>query len=530
MLNETQKNILNSIMQMDILEDLQSLDTANDALIVLNAMTDDNIYQESKEKLKLLNMIDVVDNIRKIFAHPNPQNRTSTGIFHPSLDPDRAYYYDDNGIVCSEPLGLLGLAASNDATAQHVTKEDVHRFINSILEKEKSIYIEKLALELQIESLKREHLQCFERLEKLQAAISDLENTNDKLTYVNKRNRKYAIEDLFNVDKKNLINGTKLSLPFRKTINRLSIEFDTKYIEDKKSNKDEKYKGWLGLIITSREPVMKNFRLEIEDILKFANRDFSGYNYYKKYNLLKEIKKQLDLHPDLFTKITVHDREYSYELPCKDLTKFNIQLNPIDFQDEVVSYLYSWVMHAFGQTEQPQPFVSKYRNITKEMFKANDETKFLSLAHDKIYFEFNTKEKWEAHNYEISEYGLDIEVWDLQDLYNNQPFISSYSGKNIFHNLTEFLEKFPNAIKNARFLRNNKLDVMVSISYSNNPIVRYLNKWIQFACDNKNRPGPYNDLMAENSTISKQKNNVFNSRKLNTDIIDEKPEVKQVSI
>ncbi len=76
-----------------------------------------------------------VEQIRQVFAHPNPQNRSISNPYV-GQEPGMALWFPDGvdhiaSNLHREPLGLLSLSAINDGTAEPVTKADVTEYITN---------------------------------------------------------------------------------------------------------------------------------------------------------------------------------------------------------------------------------------------------------------------------------------------------------------------------------------------------------------------------------------------------------------
>lgn len=106
-------------------------DVAQVALMVMRGEVQEDWLAE--HQLKQTNLLPVVNQVRLIFSHPCPQNRT-TDAFEIE-DPDQVYYTAPNGEIRSEQKGLLGLTAKNDNNTA-VTKEAVLDYINELIAEE----------------------------------------------------------------------------------------------------------------------------------------------------------------------------------------------------------------------------------------------------------------------------------------------------------------------------------------------------------------------------------------------------------
>lgn len=134
MLNYTQQQILDAILDQTLLEDsdYQSLQ-AHEAIQVLESIVDDEKFNKSKSLLNSLNVLDIVLQIRRILKHECPQNVNQT---HYDTKVGYVCYRDFYGKRVVEKKGLLGLTAKNDSTAEPATKRDVVKYITDMIERE----------------------------------------------------------------------------------------------------------------------------------------------------------------------------------------------------------------------------------------------------------------------------------------------------------------------------------------------------------------------------------------------------------
>jgi tetratricopeptide (TPR) repeat protein len=134
MLNYTQQQILDAILDQTLLEDsdYQSL-KAHEAIQVLESIIDDEKFNKNKSLLNSLNVLDIVLQIRRILKHECPQNVSQT---HYDTKVGYVCYKDFYGKRIVEKKGLLGLTAKNDSTAEPVTKRDVVKYITDVIERE----------------------------------------------------------------------------------------------------------------------------------------------------------------------------------------------------------------------------------------------------------------------------------------------------------------------------------------------------------------------------------------------------------
>jgi hypothetical protein len=134
MLNALQKQILDATFYY-IFSTLSEDSSPDVGLKALEAIKEVSAYQAYKELLSSNDLLVQVDQIKAIYNHKCPQNR-STGspyvIQQPGLVTWEPYGHDLGTV--SEEQGLLGLTAQNDSTTPHVTKTDVTQYLDSFLE------------------------------------------------------------------------------------------------------------------------------------------------------------------------------------------------------------------------------------------------------------------------------------------------------------------------------------------------------------------------------------------------------------
>ncbi|PIS00431.1 MAG: hypothetical protein COT84_07485 [Chlamydiae bacterium CG10_big_fil_rev_8_21_14_0_10_35_9] len=141
-INGTQKNIIEAILK-DIFDSFQSITPAVIALEAIKLINKSELNGEEQAFLQKYDLIEEIGFLRKILHHPCPQNRAvgdpTTGVGEEGIRDGRVYFWN-NGFgtgAISEPQGLLGLTARNDATASPITKEATVQYINSLIDKEK---------------------------------------------------------------------------------------------------------------------------------------------------------------------------------------------------------------------------------------------------------------------------------------------------------------------------------------------------------------------------------------------------------
>ena len=81
-------------------------------LQAIRCVLDDELYLEIKGDLqKEPGQLFSVDILRKVFAHPCPQNRLAT---EGTVKEGSVFWKESNGIEHSEPVGILGLTSRNE--------------------------------------------------------------------------------------------------------------------------------------------------------------------------------------------------------------------------------------------------------------------------------------------------------------------------------------------------------------------------------------------------------------------------------
>lgn len=152
-LNETQKNILNTVLLYQICTD--SISSSLAAGVFEEFLENIIKYEETEsaeDKLKKQELLqsnlerigniycnyayenrDSMKQIFKIMTHPCPQNRT-TGSPYVGQELGMAVWKDEDGNIQREPVGLLSLTANSDNTATPVTRNDVAKYITSQIE------------------------------------------------------------------------------------------------------------------------------------------------------------------------------------------------------------------------------------------------------------------------------------------------------------------------------------------------------------------------------------------------------------
>jgi hypothetical protein len=131
MLNALQRHLLDGTFSF-VFETLTEDVTPEVGLLALTAMKDTSVYKAQKQLFETQNLVDMIDQVRAIYAHPCPQNR-STGAFQVSLLGREVAWRSADGRVCTEQRGLLGLTAQGDSTTPAVTKQDVVNYLDGQL-------------------------------------------------------------------------------------------------------------------------------------------------------------------------------------------------------------------------------------------------------------------------------------------------------------------------------------------------------------------------------------------------------------
>jgi len=149
MLSKIQEKIIIGTLNFPISE-LEQLEPMN-AIIALKSLLirGKNEWLTRKDYLKqeFLDTVDAIEQVHKILTHDCPQNRNVGNVITGGIEygvKDGIVYYHRGEELFSEPQGLLGLTAYQDANTTHpVTKEDVVSFIKDIVEQRISEIIEK---------------------------------------------------------------------------------------------------------------------------------------------------------------------------------------------------------------------------------------------------------------------------------------------------------------------------------------------------------------------------------------------------
>lgn len=132
MLNGTQHQIMEATLQF-MLEGIVEDVTKADALAGLKATKDEALYEAQHSHFAALGILESLDAIRRIYQHPCPQNR-AVGSQYVGQETGLAVWRDPiSKRICKEPLGLLGLTATNDDTAEPVTAQDVWAYIDAAI-------------------------------------------------------------------------------------------------------------------------------------------------------------------------------------------------------------------------------------------------------------------------------------------------------------------------------------------------------------------------------------------------------------
>jgi hypothetical protein len=132
-INETQKNIIQALFDF-WLDEIYKLQKDN-AIKALKAISQDSISNQDIEFLERIKIWDIVKQIRQIYTHPAPQNRSEDNPYL-HLHPNRfmVVYKDAQGNYAFEQRGLLSLSARNDNTAPPINKESTIKYIQFLLD------------------------------------------------------------------------------------------------------------------------------------------------------------------------------------------------------------------------------------------------------------------------------------------------------------------------------------------------------------------------------------------------------------
>jgi Flp pilus assembly protein TadD len=135
MLNNTQKQIMEATFQY-FFDEIKGNVTYEQAILGLKAITDDTLYQAQQTLLTSIGIKETVDQVRRIYHHPSPHTRYPG---NPSMaqEPGMVVWLDPfTHQIRREPLGLLGLTAQNDNTAEPVTARDVREYVHILINQE----------------------------------------------------------------------------------------------------------------------------------------------------------------------------------------------------------------------------------------------------------------------------------------------------------------------------------------------------------------------------------------------------------
>jgi tetratricopeptide (TPR) repeat protein len=135
MLNNTQKQIMEATFQY-LFDGIKENVTYEQAILGLKAITDDDVYQAEQIMLTNAGIKESVDQVRHIYRHPSPHTRAHGNPSMPQ-EPGIVVWRDQlTHQTRQEPLGLLGLTAQNDNTAELVTARDVKEYIHVLINQE----------------------------------------------------------------------------------------------------------------------------------------------------------------------------------------------------------------------------------------------------------------------------------------------------------------------------------------------------------------------------------------------------------
>lgn len=99
------------------------------------AMLVERLSDKDVEFLEQQDLLVCIEEVRKLFSHPSPQNRSvNYPYFGEPADSDWVVFKNDRGKPAFERKGLLDLSAWNDETAPPVTKAAVLNYIVRLIE------------------------------------------------------------------------------------------------------------------------------------------------------------------------------------------------------------------------------------------------------------------------------------------------------------------------------------------------------------------------------------------------------------
>ena len=137
MLNSLQKEMLEASISF-LFDSIKDCGDSALGLSALNAISDDEVFNNNREKFERANILDAVELLRQILQHPNPQNR-STGSPYVGQEPGMAVWRDPvTKSIKKEPLGLLSLTTQQRPEDEPTTKADVVNFIGQVIERYKA--------------------------------------------------------------------------------------------------------------------------------------------------------------------------------------------------------------------------------------------------------------------------------------------------------------------------------------------------------------------------------------------------------
>jgi ankyrin repeat protein len=134
-LNDTQKYILKTYF-MSIAEYLTDFEPLL-AIKILKAMLAPQLSKHEIERYQALELWESIQQIRSIFSHPAPQNRSESYPYYQApKEADMVVYKNEQGVAAIEVKGLLGLSARNDSTSPPVTKESVVNYLTDLIQEQ----------------------------------------------------------------------------------------------------------------------------------------------------------------------------------------------------------------------------------------------------------------------------------------------------------------------------------------------------------------------------------------------------------
>ena len=133
-LNGTQKSIIAGYLSF-IFETIEEQPSKADVVKAFQAILADQVSEKDKAFFQSRDLWDSIEQVRAIFSHPAPQNRsTSYPYFAAPHDINTVVFPTSEHRPGFEQRGLLSLSARNDATAPPVTKKAVVVHITQLIQ------------------------------------------------------------------------------------------------------------------------------------------------------------------------------------------------------------------------------------------------------------------------------------------------------------------------------------------------------------------------------------------------------------